>query len=132
MKVLVLGFYQIGEYVVEVKIYTVKNKNFIRGKVVLEGILENVVVEDLRDYFSKFGLLVFIDLAYYYSRGKRRGDVFFVFFDDKTVELVVEKNGIYFINGQEVYVKRVILSYVIKGRDFKIFVDRILAIVLEF
>lgn len=55
---------------VEVKIYTVKNKNFIRGKVVLEGILENVVVEDLRDYFSKFGLLVFIDLVYYYSRGK--------------------------------------------------------------
>lgn len=97
----------------------VKNKNFIRGKVVLEGILENVVVEDLRDYFSKFGLLVFIDLAYYYSRGKQRGDVFFVFFDDKTVELVVEKNGIYFINGQEVYVKRVYRIMLLKDEILK-------------
>ena len=131
VKALALGSHQIGEHVVEVKIYTAKNKNFIRGKVVLEGIPENVAVEDLRDYFSKFGPLAFIDLAYYHSRGKQRGDAFLVFSDDKTVELVAEKNGIHLINGQEVHVKRATSNHVTKGRDLKIFVDRIPATVSE-
>lgn len=125
VKALAWPSHHIGQHTLEVKVCTSKDKNYIRGKVVIESVPEDVTVEALRDYFAKFGSLTFIDLAFYYSKGKQRNCAFLKFSDDETVNLVAGKNGIHFIKGHEVLVKRASSAHVTEGRDLKIFVDRI-------
>ncbi|XP_029211366.2 RNA-binding protein 34-like [Acropora millepora] len=125
VKALAWPSHHIGQHTVEVKVYTAKEKNYIKGKVVIQSVPEDVTVEALRDYFGKFGSLKFIDFAFYHSKGKQRNCAFLKFSDDETVNLVAGKNGIHFVKDQKVLVKRSSSAHVTEGRDLKIFVDRI-------
>lgn len=129
IKALALPLQQIGQHTVEVKKYYAKHKNYIKGKVIIEVMPDNMTVEGLRDYFSKFGELAYIDLTFYQKIGKGREIAFLSFSDDKTVEKVAERNGRHTLNNQEVVVKRASSNHITKDRDLKIFVDRIPAAV---
>lgn len=92
-----------------VKKFIVRFKRiYIRGKVIIEVVLEGLKVKYLRNYFKKFGKLLFVDFIFYrsYNEYSNRDIVFFGFFDDEVVEIIVNGIGCYIIEGREVLVKR--------------------------
>ena len=131
LKALVLPSQQIGQYTVEVKKYYARYRNYIKGKAIIEVVPGNVTVEDLRDYFSKFGQLEYVDLVFYHKKGRQGEIAFLSFSDDKTVEKVAERNGKHILNNQEMFVKRASSNRIIQDRDLKVSVDGIPATVSE-
>lgn len=125
LKALESPLQQIGEYSVEVKEFTARNKSYIKGKAIINEIPDNMTVEILREHFSQFGDLSFVDLVFYHSNGKRRDFAFLGFSDDQTVEKVTGKNGRHVINSQEIIVKRALSDSKNQDRDLKLFVDNI-------
>ena len=125
LRALTTPLQQIGEYFVQVKKYTAKKRDYIKGKAIIDVVPDSVTVEVLRDYFSKFGDLSFVDMVFYHKRGIRRDYAFLGFFDDETVDKVTGKNGKHVISGQEILVKRAVSRHKTQDRDLKVFVDGI-------
>ena len=122
----------IGHSVVEVKKFTAKPKRaYVRGKAIIEVVPEGLTVEDLRNYFKKFGKLLFVDFIFHRSHNEHRNrDIAFLgFFDDEAVEAIANGTGCHIIKGKEVVVKRSTSEKGNKNRKVKVFVDKIPGVV---
>lgn len=131
LKALASPWQQIGHHLVEVKKFTAKKQNYVKGKAVIHEVPDNITVEILRDYFNKFGDLVSIDMVFYEKKGRRKEMAFLVFSDDKSVERIAEKNGKHIIDNEEIIVERASSNLKSQDRDLKIFVDKIPGTVSE-
>ena len=131
LKALASPWQQIGHHLVEVKKFTAKKRNYVKGKAVIRVVPDNTTVEILRDYFSKFGDLVSIEMVFYEKKGRRKEIAFLIFSDDKSVERIAEKNGRHIIHSQEIIVERASSNLRVQDRHLKIFVDNIPGTVSE-
>ena len=122
---------QIGKYVVDVKTCTARNRSYIKGKAIIDVVPDTLTVEVLKDYFSKFGDLTFVDLVFHHGKNRQRDLAFLGFSDDNSVENIAGKNGRHIINDQEIVVRRASSHYKTQDRELKVFVDKIPSTVTE-